>query len=377
MSNVNSNPLVDKLIREELKALAPYESARRLFSMSSSDDIDGTGTLWLNANENPYSPDVSADPSLYNRYPDFQPEPLINAYAQYANVKPSQVLATRGADEGIELLIRTFCAPGQNIVICPPTYGMYAISAETANVNVLKAPLKQDMQLDVDTVLNQAQNAQIVFICSPNNPTGDLMSKTDLETVLDSLQDQAIVVADEAYIEFCYDANVTDLLAKYNNLVILRTLSKAFALAGLRCGFTLASSDIIDALKKVIAPYPIPAPVAQMATQALSQDGLAWMKDKVTELNQRRDSFIAKASQWALAETVYPSKTNFVLIKLNEQLDATSVMQTFVDAHILLRNQSKQLMLNNTIRVTIGSESEMNAVTELFNQINQNLTAGS
>lgn len=377
MSNVNSNPLVNKLIREELKALAPYESARRLFSMSSSDDIDGMGTLWLNANENPYSPDVSADPSLYNRYPDFQPEPLINAYADYANVEPSQVLATRGADEGIELLIRTFCAPGQSVVICPPTYGMYAISAETANVNVLKAPLKQDMQLDVDNVLTQAQNAQIVFICSPNNPTGDLMSKNDLETVLGSLQDQAIVVADEAYIEFCYDANVTDLLAKYNNLVILRTLSKAFALAGLRCGFTLASSDIIDALKKVIAPYPIPAPVAQMATQALSNDGLAWMKDKVTELNQRRDSFIEAATEWSLAEMVYPSQTNFVLIKLNEQLDATSVMQTFVDAHILLRNQSKQLMLNNTIRVTIGSESEMSAVTELFNNINQTLIAGS
>lgn len=377
MSNVNSNPLVSKLIREELKALAPYESARRLFSMSSSDDIDGAGTLWLNANENPYSPDVSADPSLYNRYPDFQPEPLIDAYAEYANVQPSQVLATRGADEGIELLIRTFCAPGQNIVICPPTYGMYAISAETANVNVLKAPLKQDMQLDVENVLTQAQNAQIVFICSPNNPTGDLMNKNDLETVLESLSDRAIVVADEAYIEFCYDANVTDLLAKYNNLVVLRTLSKAFALAGLRCGFTLASSEIIDALKKVIAPYPIPAPVAQMATQALSQEGLAWMKDKVSELNKRRDSFINEAKNWALADTVYASKTNFVLIKLNDQLNATSVMQTFIDAHILLRNQSKQLMLNNTIRVTIGSESEMNAVTELFIKINQTFTAGS
>ena len=373
--NLSSEVLVDKLIRTELKELAPYESARRLFSMSGSSDSDEPiKTMWLNANENPYSPNVQADPSLYNRYPDFQPEPLIKAYAEYAGVETSQVLATRGADEGIELLIRTFCAPQQNIVICPPTYGMYAISAETANVNVLKAPLKDDLQLDVENVLDQAKSAQIVFICSPNNPTGDLMKRDDLETVLSALENKAIVVADEAYIEFCADASVADLLKKYSNLVVLRTLSKAFALAGLRCGFTLASTQIIDALKKVIAPYPIPAPVAQMATQALSEDGLIWMRDKVAELNARRDQFIEDSKQWSLFEKVYPSKTNFVLLKLKSSFCATELMQSFVDAHILLRNQSKQLMLNNTLRVTIGSEAEMQAVNALFSQLNQQLT---
>lgn len=372
--NTSAQSLVDKLIREELKTLAPYESARRLFSMSgTADNNENPATMWLNANENPYSPQVKADPSLYNRYPDFQPEPLIEAYADYAGVSTEQVLATRGADEGIELLIRTFCAPNQNIVICPPTYGMYAISAETANVNVLTAPLQRDMQLDVENVLSKGADAQIVFICSPNNPTGDVIRTDALEQVLESLSNQAIVVADEAYIEFCADASVSNLLDKYDNLVILRTLSKAFALAGLRCGFTLASKQIIDALKKVIAPYPIPAPVAQMATQALSADGLNWMRDKVAELNQRRDSFISKASNWKIVETVYPSKTNFVLLKLKPSLSATDIMQTFVNENILLRNQSKQLMLDNTLRVTIGNEAEMNAVEALFAKLEQQL----
>ena len=369
--NLNkTSTLVDKLIRPELKELKPYESARRLFSMSGSDD---TNTVWLNANENPYSPNVSADPSLYNRYPDFQPEPLINAYSQYAAVKPEQVLATRGADEGIELLIRTFCSPGQNIIICPPTYGMYAISAETANVNVTKVPLLPSFQLDVNSILNQVDNAQIVFICSPNNPTGDVINRNDLVSVLEATKRNAIVVADEAYIEFSNEDTVTELLDVYPNLVVLRTLSKAFALAGLRCGFTLASEAIINAMKKVIAPYPIPAPVAQMATQALSEDGLLWMRRCVNELNNRRDAFIEKAKTWRFANEVYPSKTNFVLMKLSETLDANKVMTLFTEQQILLRNQSKQLMLNNTIRVTIGSEEEMAAVENVFNLIEQKL----
>lgn len=381
--NLNkTSTLVDKLIRPELKELKPYESARRLFSMSGSDD---TNTVWLNANENPYSPNVSADPSLYNRYPDFQPEPLINAYSQYAAVKPEQVLATRGADEGIELLIRTFCSPGQNIIICPPTYGMYAISAETANVNVTKVPLLSSFQLDVSSILNQVDNAQIVFICSPNNPTGDVINRNDLVSVLEATKGNAIVVADEAYIEFSSEDTVTELLNSYPNIVVLRTLSKAFALAGLRCGFTLASEAIINAMKKVIAPYPIPAPVAQMATQALSEDGLLWMRRCVNELNSRRDAFIEKAKTWRFANDVYPSKTNFVLMKLSETafvksengsseaLDANKVMTLFTEQQILLRNQSKQLMLNNTIRVTIGCEEEMAAVENVFNLIEQKL----
>lgn len=371
MSN-ESQQLVDALIRPELKTLKPYESARRLFSMANAGEIE---TTWLNANENPNVPDISINPALYNRYPDFQPEPLINGYAQYAGVDVEQVLATRGADEGIELLIRTFCRSdgSDSIVICPPTYGMYAISAETHGAAIDKVPLTSDMQLDMSALLKKVESANIIFVCSPNNPVGNVINRDDLTTLLTAATGKCLVVADEAYIEFCPEASVTDLLTKYPNLVITRTLSKAFGLAGLRCGFTLAHVDVIDALKKVIAPYPVPAPVAQIATDALNEQGLAWMRQQVATLNQLRDSFIEQANNWKLATTVYPSNTNFVLLRLASQLDAAEVLNQFVDKGILLRNQSKQLMLDNTLRVTIGSASQMQNVINQFIQIENTL----
>lgn len=364
------NPLIDKLIRPELKTLKPYESARRLFSMSSSSEIE---TMWLNANENPSCPNVSTDPSLFNRYPDFQPEPLVKAYADYAKVNTNQLLATRGADEGIELLIRTFAKPGQAITICPPTYGMYAISAETAGVNVLRAPLKPDMQLDVEATIKATKRANITFICSPNNPTGNVINRSDLEAVLNATKDQSIVVADEAYIEFCSSASVVDLLSRYDNLVILRTMSKAFGLAGIRCGFVLANEPVIDALKKVIAPYPVPAPVAQVASQALSREGLDWMKQCVSDINRRRQDFIEFAEQSKCVEHVFPSATNFVLLRLSPRLNVDNAMQQFIDDHVLVRNQSKQLNLTNTLRVTIGNDLEMVKVTNIFKKLEAQL----
>lgn len=368
----NIDNLVANIIRPELKTLKPYESARRLFSMADAGEIE---TTWLNANENPFVPEISINPALYNRYPDFQPEPLIRAYAEYAGVTEQQVLATRGADESIELLIRTFCrADGSdNIVICPPTYGMYAISAETHGAQVTKVPLTAEMQLDLEPLKAQVDSANLIFICSPNNPTGNVIDRQDLLALLQASKGKCLVVADEAYIEFCPEASVTDLLNEYDNLVITRTLSKAFGLAGLRCGFTLANGAVIDALKKVIAPYPVPAPVAQIATDALSTTGLTWMTEQVTRLNQLRDAFIEQAKSWQLVQHVYPSATNFVLLKLADSLDAAEILNQFVAKGILLRNQSKQLMLENTLRVTIGSEPQMAAVLAQFIQIENTL----
>jgi len=379
--------LVNKLIRTELKELVPYESARRLFSMASANEVE---TAWLNANENPYVPNVSIDPSMYNRYPDFQPEPLIKGYADYAGVLPEQVLATRGADEGIELLIRTFCSSNDNIIICPPTYGMYAISAKTHGTGVITIPLLEvqefeknvaekaasntsNLQLDVETILANKQKANLIFICCPNNPTGDLVNTADIINIIESTADDCIVVLDEAYIEFCADATSVSLINKYDNVVVLRTLSKAFGLAGLRCGFTLTNNNIMDALKKVIAPYPISAPVAQIATQTLSADGINWMKGKVAELNALRDSFITNAKTWSFVEKVYPSQTNFVLLKLNSKLTAATAMQTFQQQNVLLRDQSKQLMLENTIRVSIGNQQQMELVNSIFSKVEQSL----
>jgi histidinol-phosphate aminotransferase len=267
-----------ELTLNHVNALTPYESARRLFAGSGAD----TEQVWLNANESPFAGEYAIDSSVFNRYPDCQPDTVIKGYAKYAKLHSAQTLVTRGADEGIELIIRAFCEPRKDsILICPPTYGMYAISAQTFNVDVKTSVLNNDFTLNIADILKHVGKVKAVFICSPNNPTGTSVSKQDIVTVLDAFKDQAIVVVDEAYIEFDIAQTQTDLLEQYENLVILRTLSKAFALAGLRCGFTLASPAIVQTLLKVIAPYPISAPVAQIASKALESAGLSKMHSDV------------------------------------------------------------------------------------------------
>lgn len=271
---------MEKLARKNVQALTPYLSARR---------IGGSGDTWLNANESPFVNQYECDFAGLNRYPECQPPQVIEAYAAYAGVKPEQVITSRGADEGIELLVRAFCEPGEDaILFCPPTYGMYAISAETIGVEYKKVPLLADWQLDLPAIEQNLDKVKVVFVCSPNNPTGNLVKREDIITLLEMTRDRAVVVMDEAYIDFCPEASSVDLLAQYPNLAILRTLSKAFALAGLRCGFTLANEELINVLMKVIAPYPMPRPVADIAAQALSTEGLARAKAQVLELNANR-----------------------------------------------------------------------------------------
>ncbi|GAA5219305.1 histidinol-phosphate transaminase [Corallincola platygyrae] len=343
--------LGEKLIRPALKDLVPYESARR---------IGGNGDVWLNANENPYSQKYQLDCSRFNRYPEFQPPAVIQGYAEYTGLAPEQVLCTRGADEGIELLIRTFCEPAKDrVLICPPTYGMYAISAETNAVETVKVVVDNDFQPDVEAIKANSKGVKLVFLCSPNNPTGHLLERERLLALLDYFSEQALVVVDEAYIEFEAETSVQSLLADYPNLVILRTLSKAFGLAGLRCGFTLASKDIIQQLSKVIAPYPVPEPVAQVAAQALSTDGLSTMRAQVAELNTFKQQFIAELS--ALGADAWPSAGNFVMVKVD---DAKACMKAALDAGIILRDQSKQTKLDGCVRVTVGSKVEMERTLE-------------
>ncbi|EOX3395795.1 histidinol-phosphate transaminase, partial [Vibrio cholerae] len=271
---------MEKLARQQIQALTPYLSARR---------IGGSGDVWLNANESPFNNEYKTDFARLNRYSDCQPKAMIQAYANYAGVQPEQVLTSRGADEGIELLIRAFCEPNQDaILFCPPTYGMYAISAETFGVERKKVPLTTDWQLDLPSIEANLDRVKLVFVCSPNNPTGNLVKRADIIKLLEMTQDRAIVVMDEAYIDFFPEASTVDLLAQYPNLAILRTLSKAFALAGLRCGFTLANAELINVLLKVIAPYPVPVPVAEIAVQALSPAGLARAKYQVLDLGANR-----------------------------------------------------------------------------------------
>lgn len=342
----NTNSVaVNNLVRQLVKDLVPYASARS--SMSG-------GAVWLNANENALAPAYQLDGN-FNRYPSCQPKAVIEAYAAYAGIAPEQVLVSRGADEGIELLIRSFCEPRQDsITICPPTYGMYAISAESNQTAVNKVLLKDTERLNLAGIF--ATSPKLIFICSPNNPTGDLIPREDIIAVLEHYQGKALVVVDEAYIEFAPEASVVPLLSRYPHLVVLRTLSKAFGLAGLRCGFTLASADIISALKKMIAPYPIAEPVAQIAAQALSARGIAQMQQSVATINQLRNDFSTFASQLPGIVKIWPSNANYVLLQVNNAADC---VQALMAEGILIRNQSSQLGLTQVVRVSIGSPDEM------------------
>ncbi|MCL9774371.1 histidinol-phosphate transaminase [Vibrio methylphosphonaticus] len=347
---------MEKLARKQVQALTPYMSARR---------IGGTGDIWLNANESPFDNEYKTDFARLNRYSECQPKALIEAYASYAGVEASQTLTSRGADEGIELLIRAFCEPGEDsILYCPPTYGMYAISAETIGVERKIVPLTTEWQLDLPAIEANLDSVKLVFVCSPNNPTGNLVNRDDIIALLEMTKDKAIVVMDEAYIDFCPEASTVDLLKKYPNLAILRTLSKAFALAGLRCGFTLANESLINVLLKVIAPYPVPVPVADIAIQALSEQGLARTKYQVLDLNANR-AYLQAGLSLLPGVVVHEGWGNYLLVEFN---DGEDVFKATWENGIILRNSP----IENCVRISVGNREECEKTLAFIrNQINQ------
>lgn len=355
--------LIERLARAELVDMVPYQSARRLFASGDASQVNGK--LWLNANEAPGDGCYQISSENINRYPDFQPDNLLNAYSDYCNLARTQILATRGADEGIELIIRSFCRAYQDsILICPPTYGMYAISAENHGAGIVKVPL-QNNKLDMSAIEQHVGKVKVVFLCSPGNPTGNLLSKEQIIATVELFKDSAIVVVDEAYIEFSPQETSTNLLAKYDNIIVLRTLSKAFALAGLRCGFTLASKDIITLLSKVIAPYPISAPVAEIASKALTTD-LENMTERVHTCNNTRAALSTWLSDQNWCSEVFASDANFVLFRCINQQEKTRIFDTLVARNILIRDQSKQVQLENCLRISIGSEQEITQLKEVL-----------
>ena len=348
--------VANKLARAELIDMLPYQSARRLFS---NNDNSSNKKIWLNANEASGLGLYQLDADSINRYPDFQPTSLLNAYSKYAEQPVKNILATRGADEGIELLIRTFCRAYQdNILICPPTYGMYAISAENHGAGIIKVPLV-DNQLDIAALKTKVGLVKVVFLCSPGNPTGNLLPQAQIKTVIELFKDSAIIVVDEAYIEFSAKNSVVSWLKQYENLVVLRTLSKAFALAGLRCGFTLANDDIITMLSKVIAPYPISAPVAEIASRALADENLAQIRKRVEEINRQRQTLAIWLTNQSWCKKVHQSDANFILFKTTSNKVKEFVFNVLLEQDILIRDQSKQVQLKDCLRISIGSESEL------------------
>ncbi|RUO21340.1 histidinol-phosphate transaminase [Aliidiomarina haloalkalitolerans] len=367
MSTAVAN-LVNTLMREHLRLFTPYASARR--SMSG-------GSVWLNANESPYSQTYSVKTEGLNRYPDFQNQALNQAYADYAGVAAKQVISHRGSDESIELLIRTFCEPGRDkILICPPTYGMYAISAAINNNETVAVPLLADTwQLDLDGIeqaLNNEPGIKVVFLCNPSNPLGNALQRDSMQRVIELCQNRALVVIDEAYIEFAQarspaayansntlqgNSNVSMVAAIDQNphVIVMRTLSKAFGLAGIRVGFTLTNADLVQALLPVLAPYPLPDLSIQVAQQALSSQEQARVQTNTAQTIAERAKLALALQGYPWVKRVHNSVTNFILVSVN---DADALMQHCIQAGVLIRNQSSQVGLSNCVRITVGSASE-------------------
>ncbi|CAV18278.1 histidinol-phosphate transaminase [Vibrio atlanticus] len=343
---------IDSLVPQAVKKLIPYQSARR---------IGGDGRVWLNANELE-SPLFQGEAS-HNRYPDFLPQDIAKAYQDYCGTDAATV-AVRGADEAIDLLIRTFCKPASdNILICSPTYAMYEFCADALAINTLDSPLQEDFSLNVADIVNKAELANIVFLCSPNNPTGNVIPKLDLIQVLEGTIGKSLVVVDEAYIEFEPQTSAVSLIARYPHLVVIRTLSKAFGLAAVRCGFILASQNVMQYVAKLIPPYPMPDCSSQIVLDALSDERIALMESATLKLVELRNRFACELTRFEFIEQVYPSSTNFVLLR---QKPGHHVFSVLAKDGIVTRNQNHEPALRNCVRISIGSqESMLEVITSL------------
>ena len=344
------------LARPDVQKLTPYQSARRIMQAAGV-----TGEVWLNANESAEAEPMAPETKFFNRYPEPQPEAVVERYAAYVGVSPEQILVTRGGDEGIELLVRTFCRPGEDAVMqFPPTYGMYAVSAETNGAEVVNLVTSPDRGWLPDVaeaakVLEERTDVKVVFACSPGNPTGTLIPVGMLRKLAEVTEGRALLVIDEAYIEFSPANTAVELLKDFPHVVIIRTLSKAFALAGLRCGFVISSPAVIDMLRKVIAPYPIPVPCADIAAQALAPAGVSLMRRRAAQCVMRKCELEVALENLPGVTSVFPSSSNFLLVKF---VDGARVFTALRDRGIILRDQSRQPTLENCIRITIGTKEE-------------------
>lgn len=354
MSPVDS---VLKLVRPDILALTAYSSARK--------ESKG-GRVWLDANENPETP--SAAKPLLNRYPEPQPADLVAQLATLYGVTPAQVLVTRGSDEGIDLLLRTFCRAGQDaILITPPTYGMYVVAAGIQGARTVTVPLirEKNFALDAAAVLRAATpDVKLVFLCSPNNPTGGLLERAAVMSLVQSLAGRAVVVVDEAYVDFSGQPSLAAEIPANPNLVVLRTLSKAYGLAGARVGTTIADPAVIAVLQKVIAPYPVPAPVLVAALAALTPAGLAAAKNSVATLVAERARLAAAFAKLPAVKRVWPSDANYLLV---EVADSARAMAAGRAAGVVWRDRSKDVP--NHIRITVGTAEENNATLEVLSRV--------
>ena len=372
---MNAANTVLVLVRPDILALTPYSSARKEALAAGTCPEPGR-RVWLDANENPTTP--AAQKPLLNRYPDPQPADLIAKLAGLYGVAPAQCLVTRGSDEGIDLLLRTFCRAGQDgILITPPTYGMYAVAAGIQGAQVVTVPLLRDKNyaLNADAVIAAGLAApkpaeagegrvKLVFLCSPNNPTGSLLDRAAVLSVVRALAGRAVVVVDEAYVDFSGQPSLAAEIPANPNLVVLRTLSKAFGLAGARVGTTIADPAIIAVLQKVIAPYPVPTPVLQAALAALTPEGIDAARESVRQLIAERQRLLAALPKVPVVRRVWPSDTNYVLV---EVADSARAMAAGRAAGVIWRDRGKDVP--NSIRITVGTAEENNQTLEVLSRV--------
>lgn len=337
---------IKNLIRPNIAALAPYSCAR--------DEFKGEASVYLDANESPYNNGT-------NRYPDPLQSEVKSILAPLKKVRPEQIFLGNGSDEAIDLVYRIFCRPGIDNVVAPaPTYGMYQVCADINDIEYRAVPLKADYQLDMEA-MKQAidENTKAIWLCSPNNPTGNVFAKEDLLWFLDNAN--AMIVVDEAYIDFSDKGTMVEMLDKYPNLIVLQTFSKAWGQAAIRLGIAMASEEVISLYNKVKYPYNVNILTQQQALKVLGN--VAKKENQVKEILAQRDVLKNLLLSLSCVEEIYPSDSNFLLVKVK---DANGIYKYLQDKGIIVRNRHRVTLCANCLRITVGTPTE-NA--EIYNAL--------
>ena len=339
------------LARPELLAMAPYSSAR----MEAS-----AGDIWLNANESPWNPIALG---RINRYPEPQPPQLLAALGEVYGVDPSRLFVGRGSDEPIDLLTRAFCRAGlDSVLVAPPTFGMYAVAAQVQGAGVRSVPLRidQGFAFDAEAVLAAVDaNTRIVYACTPNNPTGNSTDPAILVALAERLRDRALLVVDEAYIEFSSRESLATRAGTPDNLIVLRTLSKAHGLAGVRIGAAIAAPEIIGLLRRIMAPYPLPEPSIDAAMKALSWEARQLTRARIVQVRTERERLRTALSQRDGVREVLASDANFLAVRFDDPERRYAQLPA---AGIIVRKLMKYPGLADALRISIGTVDENNAV---------------
>lgn len=344
---------LNSLLRPHIVNLQPYTSAR--------DEYTGKEGVFLDANENPYGSATAQD---FNRYPDPYQLELKEEIAKVKAVKPSQIFLGNGSDEAIDLMFRAFCNPGKdNVILLPPTYGMYEVSAAINDVEIRKVPLSQDFQLQTDKILETVDvKTKIIFICSPNNPTGNKVKKEDIIRLMKEFN--GMIVVDEAYIDFSDEPSFTTYIDSYPNLLVIQTFSKAWGLASLRLGMAFGQKSLIKILNRIKAPYNISGLTQETALNAIQN--ITKVKEMIADILQERKYLQDELEQLDFIEKIYSSDANFLLIKIPH---ANHVYDDLIEEKIIVRNRSKVMLCEDCLRISVGTRAENTQLIEVLKKI--------